>query len=449
MEPGTNSAIQPTQALFGKQTRPPDSMGSDSKDRRHLFPFLRHFHVPLIVFGGGFLASELPDFFFSSARGYWYATLLAWRLGPWSRFPIPFDSSVFEGTGINMGESWVGGVGLALVAMFTMGLILSGLHACLFFSTFAIYRRFGWPPYLGDIRERLSSAQLWKTAIRRSWWVLPLFGTIGSVWSWFSYGQAYAQMPLSFTALLLNFALLALAVLSFLRIAKTTLVTSVQASLLSDELRCVRCSYMLRGLPGSICPECGSKIVSESPPRFGILRFHSRKLARIARFAWLLTVTLVVFLPTLELALLTVLPFRIGTRLPLSLQSLLWVRSPYECPVKPGTFCILRRDQEVAAFWIAPRKGLPSDLHWWYWEDLGNWGQNSPNMKGSIKINQMTPLRFTMGPCAASISFSMWQYQWWEWLLPVAAGWRVEVVPSESAPLQLRVLRDLAETKAN
>ena len=75
-----------------------------------------------------------------------------------------------------------------------------------------------------------------------------------------------------------------------------------------DEARCGKCGYDVRGLPGSICPECGSDLdeVGRVAPSYG----RWQKVPRVLRGFVFLLVCLAVALPATAVALQSFVPHR-------------------------------------------------------------------------------------------------------------------------------------------
>lgn len=422
-----------------------------------LFPALRHITTPILVFWLGLAWVSTINSLLWSATGQWYATSLAWRLGPWSRFPIPFDSSVFRLAGIGLEGGFLDWAPSLAAAFFVAAIFLSAMHYGLFSLVFAVYSRCGWPPYLKDVRSRVSRIQLWKKCLLRGWWVFPVFGCLDQFWSWFCWGQMYAQCGNLSSDGLFGFMLLMLAVFAYLRTIARVQISTVLAEIREDERRCDRCSYLLRGLTQPICPECGSIIRSDVPPRFSLQRKSSPLRRRVGRLAWCSVVIAVVSLPIWEPAINVVLSNWVAARLPGSgwiaanLPNFIGRRFSWAdtgmYPLRLGTFGILRNDDnQVLVLYSPGRKGQPSSLVWWQWKVWHDWSED-PSLQSNEKKKAPSQTTVTFGEDSKTITWGGFQNQRWAWVPLPGPDWHFDVIPEDEAPLELRQLALEATSK--
>ncbi len=404
--------------------------------------FLRNVSGPVLVLSLGIVLCQIPDHVLSSARGMWWATLLAWKLGPFGQFPVPFDFGVFAGTGFEYG-GFVEALPAIVAVLLLFSSILAAIHFGIFVCTLSAYRHFGWPKYLSDVDDRLDRLALWKTAVRRAWWVLPLFATIAGLWSWFSYGQAYAQYRTVSVDWPFQLAMLVLAAMTYATINAWTIAAAVRAEIREDGVRCQRCGYLVRGLSGSICPECGSGFASTIPPRFELGRAHFRLRRWVVMLGLPLFGLLVVTMPVLQPEMVSMLPRPFVMRyVPPVWHPPAWTWSALRAsiPLKSDGICILRRDRAVICIWLPPQKRPPSTVWWWSWNNFEDWAE-AADESGSVAISQTSYSgTIQLAACPVSIGPAGWQYRWWVWITRFDPTWHAEVVSMDDVPENLKEL---------
>lgn len=411
--------------------------------------FLRDVSGPVLVFALGIVLLEIPDHVLGSARGMWWATLLAWKLGPFGEFPIPFDFGVFAGTGFEYG-SFTEMLPAMDGVLLLIGSTLTAIHFGIFVCTLSAYRRFGWPQYISDVDDRLIRRELWKKSVRRAWWVLPLLATIANSWSWFSYGQAYAQYRTVSVEWPFQIAILVLGAMTYATINARTIVAAVRAAVPVDGIRCQQCGYLLRGLAGPTCPECGIDYVPAASLRFELGRNYDRLRRWAVMIGFPLVGLMVVKMPVLQPTIVSMLPRRFVMRyVPGVLQppAGAWSAIRASIPLKPGDICILRHNRALICIWLPLRKGPPTEARWWSWTTFDDWGR-TPDKSGSVAISQTTYTgMIQVAGCPISILPAGWQYQWWVWITRFDPDWRAEVVLIGDAPEPLKKLAARETTK--
>lgn len=403
---------------------------------RH-FPLLRLLVTPFLVFSGGLLVSYVVSNMLTSARGRWWSVMFAWNTGPWRRFPIPFGSDAFlDGSGsfIRSKSEWL----LLVVLPFVfVVLFLLVLHWFLYRVVYSVYRKAGWPRYLDDVGERLSLVGVWKSTILQSWWVLPCFFILSGIWSWYASGQSYALYQSIYWYWHIELAFLAIAIVAYLRIMSRRIVSAVKSAVREADCRCNRCGYMLRGLTSTACPECGDEFLFEIPPRFSLLRREAIRLRLASRILWVALVLSVASSPAWLPKIINAMPRQIALHLP---RSILQHRIPQNAvpPVKPGTYCILQRDREFAVFRIPAERKKP--IRFGYWGNADHWTSMRPDEIGMFSLEDSALESHSLGDNQFTVWQTRWQFNWWLYIYPQETGWEFEVVPVDSAPLQLKEL---------
>lgn len=402
----------------------------------------------MLVFGGGLLCLTTIYSLIFSQSGMWFATRFAWRIGPWKRVPIPFDSSAFDYAAGDSGLSWIEWVPNAAASLFLASLFLSILHGGLFATLFVTYAHRGWPPYVQDLHNRIHWVRLWRACLLRSWWVLPVFGLVHGVWKWVEFGQSYAQCGNIRLEWPFQLAILILAILSSARIATKTIVAAVIAELKPDDRRCHRCAYLLRGLTNPVCPECGETIPQAHVPRFSLFRRNAPRCRSALRTTWWLVSLAVISAPAWEPIAYTALPQSVSSRLPGAMVPPWRWGHINVFPLSPGTFGILRRSKEVIVITARERVGKPSELRWWYWSDWKNWERDFT----TIHIDKINPYLGSAIPIGnddlgISITWTIWQNASWGWLSVPGGGWDVDILTMQQAPEGLKALAQSAESR--
>lgn len=187
---------------------------------------------------------------------YWFAKL-CWRLGLWPTFPFPYDATdlgVLPGVLIQNP--------LAVVAPFAasvigLSLVIAVAHSLMFFLVVLVHKQFGSPNYWPDIRTKIKLRAARAESARRAWWAWPAVQGLWLVWLQLHWGFEYAIYPIvnvSYPFLLANLTVVALL---FITVNTTVLRSHVVAAVGPEEIRCVSCGYLLRGLLSDRCPECG------------------------------------------------------------------------------------------------------------------------------------------------------------------------------------------------
>jgi len=380
------------------------------------FPVLRHLVTPTLVFAIGLIfATCLLEPATKSPRALWLATQFAWHVGPWRRYPMPFNCDVLAvpfATNSRIPELiFVGFASLVLA------LVLALLHRCMFTVVFRVYLRFGWPTYLSDIHDRTSRTALWKACIRRSWWVLPAFCSIGALWEWFAMGQAYAQSPQIVVGWNFDLALLLLAIATYIRIAAQTLTRHVSKTLQPEDWRCGHCGYMLRGLTSQVCPECGQDLAHE-PSGFRLGRPGRVRRALSSRVAWITLVLATAASPLWFSPLVGLLPPRYFAMLPSSLRPAAFATWPQSmsAPVKIGAICVLKSNVGVLAIHVPESRPTGHPLYWWQWRSDAGWDSRLPDKRGT----EFVPRQVAQLPSVNTpISLYFWCQEWasQHWLL--------------------------------
>jgi hypothetical protein len=327
------------------------------------------------------------------------------------------------------------------VFFFLAAIAITAVHGFLFVLSFGIHRRFGWPPYLRDISERICRLEIWETSIRRSWWAIPLFMLIFVLWQWYCRGGAYVNRASHEEYQDFLTALWALPVIIGWRIIGQVIAEAVQSSLHVDEARCLKCTYMLRGLTGSVCPECGEQIVISSPIPYYLgrrLRFRCRKNSGLAWFSFIILFSTSpgwapFVLSHVPPEAFGILPSR-WTEARLNRESL--------CPIKLDSFCILRGNNGVIVYWAPHGKPLPSHTFWWYWSCPDGWNVRQPDRAVTLEIpvhgNAECP--FPQGQFV--VLWNKLQGNGWTEFYNVDC--EAEVIPRESAPDALKKLAEAA-----
>lgn len=441
-----NSLNRASSATDGEPFDGPSAVDGPTLINR-LFPVLGSYVLPLSVFGGGFLCVATVSYLLLSPSGQWFATQFAWRIGPWKRIPIPFDSSVFDFPAGDLGLSWIDWVPNAAVGLFLVSLILTILHAGLFAAILWVYSHFGWPPYVQDVRERLNRKALWRACVRRSWWILPVFILVHQLWRWVELGQSYAQCGSIIADWPFTLGILILAILTHVRIATQTIVTAVVKELRPDERRCHQCAYLLRGLTNPVCPECGEAFPQTHVPRFSLIRRNFPRYRSALRTAWWLVALAVISAPAWEPIAFEALPKSASSLLPGAFVPPWRWGHISVVPLRLETFGILRRSNEVMVITARERKGQPREFRWWYWSDWKDWEKEF----STLRIDRIDPYLGRAIPIGnddlgITITWTSWQNTWWGWLSASESGWQVEVLTLEQAPMGLKALALDAET---
>lgn len=397
--------------------------------------FVRSLVVPVLVFGLGVSSIEAMNRIIWSMRGVWWATVMAWRIGPWGRFPMPFDIRAFE-RARDSDDYSVEKVLIVISAYFLFGLILCVGHWCVFGVTFLIYRRFGWPGYLADLGDRIARIQVWQSAVRRGWWVLPAFGFARVAWEWIDLGQSYSLYRWAFTGLPFDYAMLCLGAATYARISGGAIIAAVRSEVRADEVRCCHCGYLLRGLSESKCPECGRAAIGTVPPRFELGR--GRRRGRRAA-AWIAVSSLTLTMPAWVPALVTALPLRVARQLPPPIQqSAYW--PDWSVPLRIGAICTIRDQAQTGVLWVRQSDGPRFELHWWRWNECGFWDR-APDSSGVATIAAVggtEPIQ--IGGLSIAATLTRWARQSWITLSTGHPNWDVTVQMPEDAPAELRRL---------
>ena len=186
--------------------------------------------------------------------------------------------------------------------------------------------------------------------------------------------------------------------LGHLLISAAVLRRSVRREIPSGGIRCIQCTYLLRGLTGSRCPECGLRLQHSRPARFELRPLRSRAGRVTKRAIAIALLTALVFLPVLA----PCLPFELQKRIPLY-GSNHWhfeLPSANLIPLCDGRVYLIRSLNAVGA--IVWNSKLSSAKYQWltaYWSDADNWRRAAPDV-----ISQQ--------PLQPNVEVGPWRFQY-------------------------------------
>lgn len=322
---------------------------------------------------------------------------LFWSCSPLRACAYPFDheSGAFR---LSLSDE------LTTVILLVGGLLvfIAAAQTIMFGVALTLYARFGWPPYWKEVGPRLDQLALLARSAWRGWWVWPvglllwcLLATADRVF----FGAGYSIADTSSGYGTVYFATLWLI---YLLMSARVLRTAVVAALGPDDLRCLGCGYLLRGLVGPRCPECGGDASQPQASRF--FRLCLWRGRRAGRPGWLrraLPFTIVAALllvPVWLPRILAQLPPPWLAYFPASIRpSYAFLnRTPLGYPIRLNSVCLLRHNNAVGVIQLASRQAFRADYRALRWSDAEQFVQRRPpeeDLTGELRV-----IDYTMPP---------------------------------------------------
>lgn len=336
--------------------------------------------------------------FFDLPAVHWAFIRLGWRLGKWPKFPIPYDVSDY--TVPDFGSEFA----LLAIAMVAAGTLMIAIgvalvHSLIFGCAVLAYWCCGWPRYWHDVRSRLLLRTAWARSARKSWWVWPFLFLVWSVMSQLSIAGHYSfnymialEMPFVVGGVVAG-------VLMFYLLSAQVVRNTVIAEVGPDDLRCMRCGYMLRGLLGSRCPECGSDI--DDVVWFRLWRRRWRLPPRLVSWATVAVICALLSAPIWVHMIVINLPSRWQREVPMYssvLSSSLrrtYPMNPDAFPIRVGAYCVIEKDESIAILQFTDMSMVWADYRTAFWDDKDRMSQGeAPSTSTLGRLEQ----KYARGP---------------------------------------------------
>lgn len=141
------------------------------------------------------------------------------------------------------------------------------LHSLVYSATAGIYLTWGWPAYLREVMREKGvvrlTLHLWAACAWKAGWVLPVVGLTWMIWLRWHQVELPSRSPVASPLDLRAHAwvgTLGALVLAYAAACGAVLRTFVARYVTSDQYRCWKCGYLLKGLESHRCPECARRI---------------------------------------------------------------------------------------------------------------------------------------------------------------------------------------------
>ena len=343
-------------------------------------------------------------FFYDELGVYRWFMRLAWWIGPWRSFPVPYDMP--GGNVYHPGTDWLMFLLCLPVAAFLFVCFALLIHGVAFLLVVWAHKRFGWPRYWNDVQTRLDLPASWAESARRCWWVWPASLLIWDLIESAGQGFTYAFYPLIETGppwYLLN--LLAVSLLCA-RAQSRLLQGEVIRSVTTEDLRCMRCGYMLRGLRQLRCPECGSGEDRDGKARYGLLWSMRGRLRRASRVTSRLLPPALLLAPVwVPLAVLR-LPMAWIPYLPSAIQPSRQVLSydQNRFPVRFNAVALVRHGGAIGAIQVRRFPTAVATFDTAYWARECDFGRKPPDQKRGGRVARQYGIGLPVGPWNLSFS---------------------------------------------
>ena len=383
-------------------------------------------HVVLI------LLSEIPVIHVAFLR-------LAWRLGPWSSLPFPYNFTE-HASQPSLDINDIPTVVVVSVAMFLgLTLVVGVLHGFSFAVVVAMHIQLGRPRYWPDVRQKLDLQSIWALHARRSWWVWPLVQLTWLLLDQVSWGFVYAFYPIINTGPFYQFLNILGVVIMYGIVGNRLVRTSVVGAVDYDDLRCRNCDYLLRGIDEGYCPECGRERNGIDAVEYRVLGQRpgwARRTRRLVPFA---AVVVLLSAPVWLPIGLTCLPRNWLRFIPAAVrpdEQILYFDTD-TFPIRFGSICVVRHKGSVAIIRFQKKEAYRAGYRVSYWSDANDCRPSNPSDLESVG-------QVTMGG-GPKLPVGPWEfyYSFCEDMVLVtrpAESYSVEVFVRSDLPAQLRWL---------
>jgi len=299
---------------------------------------------------------------------------LAWRLGPWPSFPIPYE--------LEARVSWPSYsevpvlVVCSLAMVYLLALVVCLFHGLSFAAAVAAHRVLGHPRYWPGVRQRINLPAAWVVSIRRCWWIWPVGQSVSLLLDGMAWGFQAGFNPIIATGV--EYELLRAVAIGLLFAAVTSRVLRafVVEAVGPDDLRCGRCAYLLRGLSLLRCPECGYEGNLGGAVIYGLLWRDSGRW-RVSRRMLLPLLVVVLFSSSVWWPMGVASIPRDWLRLapvPIRLE----VRDPNAFPIRSDAVVVVKRGDAVGIVRLQKKSIVRSDYEVLYWSDAKGMEPSSP-----------------------------------------------------------------------
>ena len=273
---------------------------------------------------------------------------LAWRLGWWPSFPMPYSQpSSFHFRHL-MGDS-VAILGAVSVETILISAAVAATHLTVFGVCVLAHRLFGRPSYWVDVRSRLRLLSAWSESARRSWWVWPV---VQGVWLFLlvlSEAFQRAWCPMVDTGLPFLIGNLAVMCLLFSAFAHRAIRDRVISAVQPDDLRCRRCGSRLRGLTVQRCPECAYEGHVGGHVEYGLRRQREGHHRTARQWITALGAVLVLLAPAWFPSIIHRAPWSAPPFVPPGWVAHASLSHPSsEFPIRRDAVCVIRHDRGAA-----------------------------------------------------------------------------------------------------
>jgi hypothetical protein len=311
---------------------------------------------------------------------------LGWMLGPWPNFPLPYDfdysaagSFDYSSPG-SLPESILLAVAVAVTGVLGLTLAVAAVHSIVFSIVALLHAWLGWPRYWHEMRSAISLQRGWAESARRSWWVWPTAQLVWLLWDELAWGFRYACYPIINNSSWFLAANLAAIVMGYAYISAKILRRQIVRIIRPDEVRCIACGYLLKGIESQRCPECGREIGPNVRPVFC---FKWQRFGRWKRASMLAKLVLLLLLLTAPLAVPVVLvnlPRNWLRFAPAAIVPQRQVLYPdaHAFPIRLDAVCLIRHEAELAVVRFSqelPRRGR---YEVGFWSDANAFGREPP-----------------------------------------------------------------------
>ncbi len=362
---------------------------------------------------GGTLHAAIITLFVKVGAWYWLFRL-AWALSPWSSFPFPYGSGDLVFYSYGHDDALATQIERFISSVVSISIPIAVVHSLTFLLVAWGYKLFGSPNYWLDIRTKLKFRKAWSDSARRSWWVWPAVLIIENIWTYLASGFMYTMYPIVNMSYPFQIAIFVIIPFSYISTHATVLRKHIIAVVGTEEVRCISCGYLLRGLLSKRCPECGHNTLSDSVVDFRFRWEWSRNWSscwKKLRIAMLLGLA---FSPLWVSFILVRCPQQWMQFVPSVIQPGKPVFVPNQdiFPIRLDAVCIIQCDESLAV--LVLNKMGPSSAKYavGYWEEASDYGTQTPDTIQSGSVMYSGGPILPIGPWKFKYGIA-WEHMLW------------------------------------